>query len=294
MSPVAVLPDLRSAVFRFAPESAVRLQPFSGSAWRGAFGHAFKRLVCTAGLRPCAGCPLATTCLFPRFFGTDGAADAARPFILAPAPTPRGGWLAPGESLPVQLTLLREAERAAPYVARALIDAASRGLTGQRVPFRLVGIDTCPGPDSASAPLAPRTLFCPPQPQTVRLAFVTPLRLRLSGDLVTGATLTPRHLVEAAARRLRWLGFAGFAALGQAARAEAAALAFAQSRFGWLETTRHSTRQGGTMQLGGIVGEASLDLCGTRHFWPLLWAGTVLHLGKGAAMGFGRIEAQPC
>jgi hypothetical protein len=282
----AILPGIRFAVFRFAPEAPVRLQPFSGSAWRGAFGHALKRLVCAAGLRPCAGCPLAADCLFPRFFGTEGEAEGARPFILAPAPTPRRGGLAAGEEMPVRLTLLPAAERAAPYVTHALIEAAARGLTSQRVPFRLAGIEP-----EGGAPLAPRTLHCPPPPEAVALRFATPLRLRLGGDLVTGATLTPRHLVEAAARRLRGLGFAGFAAIGQAARAEAAGLAFTEPRLGWLETTRHSTRQAARMQLGGIVGEAVLDLRGSRHVWPLLWAGTVLHLGKSASMGFGRLEA---
>jgi hypothetical protein len=288
VTPTILLPDLRSTVFLFAPETAIRLQPFSGSAWRGAFGHSLKRLVCAAGLRPCAGCPLMAECLFPRFFGTEGETEGPRPFILAPAPTPRRGWLAAGEALPVRLTLLPGAERAAPYATRALIEAAACGLTSQRVPFRLARMEAEDG-----APFAPRSLACPPQPEAVRLRFATPLRLRLAGDLVTGATLVPRHLVSAAARRLHGLGFADFAGLGHAAREEAAALAFAERRLGWLETTRHSTRQAARMQLGGIVGEAVLDLGGTAHVWPLLWAGTVLHLGKGASMGFGRIEATP-
>lgn len=277
----------------FAPEAAVRLQPHPGSTWRGAFGHALKRIVCAMRLRPCEGCPLAEVCVYPTFFGRETEQDSARPYILAPDPLPRSGQLAAGEPCGLRLTLLPAAAPVSAYVLRALEQAAAEGLTSLRVAFRCLAIrdaDTGEPLDTISLVPPPRLHAPPPPPSAVRLRFVSPLRLRLQGDLLTGRTLRPAHLVAAALRRLRLLGVAIPPDAAAAARAEAAELSFSASRLGWLETTRFSSRQATTMRLGGIVGEATVSLRRAPHLWPLLWAASLLHLGKAAAMGFGRIE----
>ncbi|MBW8269016.1 CRISPR system precrRNA processing endoribonuclease RAMP protein Cas6 [Caldovatus aquaticus] len=280
---------LRSADFVFAPRADVRLQPFSGSAWRGAFGHAFKRLVCSLRLRPCSGCPLGEVCLHPRFFGAEPESDAPRPYVLAPQRSPAGGLVRAGEPFRLRLTLLPGAEPATPYVVRALLEAAEAGLTAARVPFACLAVRPAypEGKGAAGDPLAPVTLAPPPAPARLRLGFVTPLRLRLEGDLVTGRTLTPAMLVAAALRRARLAGLALPAEAARAALAEARALAWQETRLGWLETVRVSSRQQAAMRLGGIVGEAVLALGAAPHVWPALWLGSLLHLGKGTAMGFG-------
>jgi hypothetical protein len=193
------------------------------------------------------------------------------------------------------MTLLASAEPAVPYALRALLSAAANGLTARRIPLECVAIrDVATGlPVDPSGPLPdPASLACPPRPDAVRVRMTTPLRIRLGGDLLTGRSLSPGHLVMAAVRRLRALGLAVPPPLAEGARAESPLLRFADARFGWLETTRFSTRQNTAMQLGGIVGEATLDLRQASHAWPLLWAGSVLHLGKGASMGFGRLELE--
>ncbi|MCX8134568.1 MAG: CRISPR system precrRNA processing endoribonuclease RAMP protein Cas6 [Roseococcus sp.] len=295
MDPAPYLTGIRRLDFAFAPRAPLRLQAHSGSAWRGAFGHALKRMVCAMRLRPCEGCPLTGVCLHPAFFGTDEAVEGGRPYILDPDRTPATGVLHPGETLRVRLTLLPAAEAAAPYAVRALLEAAAHGLTAHRIPLDCTAVtDAATGQAiDLDRPLPPpETLSCPPAPGTVRLLLATPLRIRLAGDLLTGRTLRPIHLVEAALRRLRLLGFALPAALAQAARGQAAGLAFREARLGWLETTRVSSRQRSRMQLGGIVGEALLDLRGRPALWPPLWAAGILHLGKGASMGFGRIDVE--
>jgi hypothetical protein len=193
------------------------------------------------------------------------------------------------------MTLLPAAAPVAPYAVRALLAAAANGLTARRVALDCLDIrDVATGlPIDPSAPLPePLPAHCPPAPSAVRLHLRTPLRLRLRGDLLTGRSLTPGHVVAAAFRRLRGLGLALPEGLAEAARREAATLRFDAPRLGWLETTRFSTRQNTLMRLGGIVGEATLDLREAPHVWPLLWATSILHLGKGASMGFGSIEAE--
>lgn len=288
-----VVSDIRIIDLLFAPDRDVRLQPYSGSVWRGAFGFALKRLVCVMRLRPCAGCPLASVCLFPRFFGSDPDHDEPRPYILAPQPTPPGGWLRAGEPFAVRLTLFAGAGDAAPYVVRALVDAAERGLTGERVPFRCLSLSAqgiaFPSAELGSG-LVPMRLEPPPAPASVRLRFVTPLRLRLRGDLVTGRTLTVAMLAAAARRRARLLGIVFDEGALSEPMSEARRLAWQEPRLGWLETIRLSSRQGTRMTLGGIVGEARLDLRQSSAIWPLIWLASILHLGKGASMGFGRVE----
>jgi hypothetical protein len=294
MTAAPILSGLRVADFAFAPKADVRLQPYSGSVWRGAFGFALKRLVCVMRMRPCEGCPLAAVCIFPRFFGSDPDHDEPRPYVLAPEPTPQGGWVRAGQPFRVRLTLLGSAEAAAPYLMQAVLDGAAHGLTRGRVPFVRLSVTSSGGAAEAALAhlpcLEPVDLRPPPAPSAVRLRITTPLRLRLSGDLVTGRSLTAGQLIGAILRRARLLGAMVPAATIPSVREQARALAWQEPRFGWLETTRFSSRQQTRMQLGGIVGEARLDLRAAPDLWPLLWLASILHVGKGASMGFGRIE----
>ncbi|WP_135467876.1 CRISPR system precrRNA processing endoribonuclease RAMP protein Cas6 [Crenalkalicoccus roseus] len=295
MAATLSLGGVRRLDFAFVPRAALCLQAHAGSAWRGAFGHALKRMVCAMRLRPCEGCPLADGCLYTAFFGAGADHDAARPFILSPEPLPRDGLLRAGRPFTVRLTLLPGAEAAAAYAVRALLRAAEQGLSGRRVALDCVSVtDAATGEPLAPHGSLPAPVACvaPPPPPAVELRFTSPLRIRLAGDLLTARTLRPGHLVGAALRRLRLLGFGPSPDLAAAARKEAEGLAFAAARLGWLETTRFSSRQNSAMQFGGIVGEAVLDLRGAPHVWPPLWAASILHLGKGAAMGFGRVEAR--
>lgn len=242
-------------------------------------------------------------CLFPRLFWAAGGAGEGRqndtppvPFILAPEAMPKGDVAPAGTQLAVRLTLLPPATDHAIYALRALIDAAEAGIGPARVPLTLAAIapaGATPQPPSDAAiatALLPRVLAPPPAPSglvTVRL--MTPLRVRLAGDLLTRRNFAPHHLLAAAQRRLNGLFGAPYPAVFRPLLDAGRALAWNEPRFGWLETVRRSTRQQAIMRLGGIVGEARLDLAGTAPLWPLLWWASVLHVGKGASMGFGRI-----
>ncbi len=289
------LHGIRLLDFTFVPTAPIMAQAYPGSAWRGAFGHALKRMVCAMRLRPCDGCPLASVCIYPALFGSGSAQDGSRPYILCPDRPPKDGILRPGEPVQLRMTLLPSAGPAAPYAVRALLTAAANGLTARRVPLDCIEIrDGATGLRiDPSAPLPdPVTLLCPPAPMSVRLRITTPLRIRLRGDLLTGRSLLPQHLLAAADRRLRFLGLPRPERGTEAACPALETLRFADPRFGWLETTRFSSRQNASMQLGGIVGEATLDLRLASHVWPLLWAASILHLGKGASMGFGRVALE--
>lgn len=262
---------------------AVRLQPFPGSAWRGVFAKNVKRLVCVLRHRPCGGCPLEGTCLYPRLFGPAAERSGeARPFILAPSPLPRGGRLVAGDRVTLRMSVLPSARTSKAYLKRALIEAVRQGPLRGRTPFEIESIsedDVCLD-DHGQAEEPGRA---------TRLAFLTPLRLRLRGDLVVPEALTPGMLVDATLRRARGLGISLPEELASASRAQARHLAFDAKRLRWLETWRYSSRQSTVMAFGGIVGEAELDLSSAPEVRRTLSIASILHLGKGASMGFGHI-----
>lgn len=295
-------PSLAATIVRldawFAPERDLALQAYSGSAWRGAFGHALKRAVCVMRQRPCADCALRTVCLFPGLFPDKPAADPPMvPFVLAPAPSPRGCVVAAGTPVAVRLTLVPPATDHALYALRALIDCAQGGIGPGRVPLALAAIapvgqlPRAATHEAIGDAIAPRPFSAPAPPgDVVRVDFVTPFRLRLDGDLVTGRDFAPHHLVSAALRRIEGLLGLRRDPTWRTIVTQARGLAWTRPRFGWLETVRRSTRQQATMRLGGIVGGAELDIAAVPQLWPVLWWASVLHVGKGASMGFGRLE----
>lgn len=289
------LHGIRLLDFTFVPRATMAAQAYPGSAWRGAFGHALKRMVCAMRLRPCDGCALSAVCIHPTFFGGGAASEPSRPYILCPDRAPRDGLLRAGQPFRLRMTLLPSAASVVPYAVRALLAAAENGLTARRVALDCIDIrDGATGLGVSPSGILPEPVSpnCPPAPVAVRLHFTTPLRIRLRGDLLTGRNLLPEHLVAASRRRLRLLGLALPEAVADTVHGDPVNLRFDDPRLGWLETTRFSSRQNAAMQMGGIVGEAMLDLRQASHIWPLLWAASILHLGKGASMGFGQIHVE--
>lgn len=268
----------------FTAAQTLRLQEFAGSAWRGAFGRALKRIVCAMRFRPCGGCALEYACLYPELFASDAdVGSRTKHFVLAPQASPRGGIVVAGATFEVRLIVMPKLISGLSYLTRALIEAGEGGLTRDRVEFKLVALkETRVSVDSLWKQS--------PSPGMTHLFFETPLRLRLQNDLVTPGSLTPLMLANAAARRVALLGLSFPQEIIVRGRAQARALAFAGSRLRWLETSRFSTRQEMRMQFGGIVGEATVDLAEKPDLARLLHAASFLHVGKGASMGFGRIR----
>lgn len=261
---------------------------YQGSAWRGKFAQVLKRLVCVIRHRPCAGCPLERSCLYPLLFGpTEETAAAARPFIIHPKVFGEKGEDPAIARLQVTLTVFPSLFHALAYLRRAFEQAVAEGTVRDRGLIDNVRL----GEESVTLHLSTRAAH--PWAGPVAVAFDTPLRLRLKGDLVVPERLTPAMLVDAALRRARALGLPLPRELAAAARAQATRLAFERARLRWCETRRYSSRQDMLMAFGGIVGRAELDLTSAEAVASLLAVATVTHLGKGACMGFGRIVLHP-
>lgn len=285
----------------------IDLPEYAGSALRGVFGHALRRLACTTHLDDCRTCPQWRSCAYPAVFETPPPMDARRvysaiphPFVVEPPP-----WgireHAPGTRLRFQLVLIGPALQQLPLVLRAWQAALAGGLgpaegTAQHLQVALPGREDLVRPDaSGRCPEHAAAVPLPAEdaaPAEVTLEFTTPLRLKRDGRPLRADALTAQDLLAALVRRIADLTELQ---LGQttgwrfAALTQAAARVSAVTQLHWRDWTRVSQRQQQAMKLGGLVGRVTLrgDL---RPFWPLLHLGQWLHLGGKASFGLGQYQ----
>ena len=146
------------------------------------------------------------------------------------------------------------------------------------------------------APPVP-TLGAPPvAADRLTLHLLTPVRIKSEGRLVRQFDF--RLLASRMLRRV--LDLAELAAGHSSsdyelevesllARVELVRIVATRTR--WADWQRYSNRQGASMKLGGVVGE--LDLEGDlAPFSTLLRAAEIVHVGKGATFGLGRVAVR--
>ncbi len=312
MSMLPVLPLARYHL-TFQAVDAVRLPAYAGSAWRGVFGRALKRLVCVTREPACPACLLYRSCVYPYVFETppDPAVGKLRKYTAAPHPfiliPTAGGAFAPGAVLTLGLTLFGQGARYLPYILQALLQAGHSGIGTAGGGLQLLQVEQADGatdhwqpiytPGGALTPQPPVALPVPPLPDRFALLLATPLRLKTAGHHLTPAEFRFGALFAPLLRRISLLTAfhtatpleTNFAALVQAAWA----VAVESCELRWHDWTRYSSRQHTLLQMGGLLGEIRLGGAGLDSFWPYLWLGQWTHAGKGASMGLGRYRIEP-
>jgi len=294
----------------FETERPIRLPEYAGSALRGVFGHALKRLACVTRERDCKACALYRSCPYPAIFKTPPPPDARRiyseiphPFVVEPPPWGERDHAA-GAPLHLHLVLIGPALQQLPLVLMAWQRALEVGLGPTEGTARLQRVWAEDHPQPVLADPRGRLrehqsrveLPAPDHaPAEVTLEFTTPLRLKRDGHALGVGSLTPQDVLMALVRRIAdlcelQLGMRpgwDFAALKRAA-----ARVQGDKQLAWRDWTRYSNRQQQPMTLGGAVGRWRLtgDL---RPFWPLLHLGQWLHVGGKATFGLGRYSLQP-
>ena len=112
-----MLSKFRAQVFSMTlvVDTSISLPRYAGSALRGAFGHAFRRVCCSMREGVCASCLLRETCTYTRLFEPSPPADSERlsrnqdipaPFVIEP---PDGGTYRSGDR--IEFGLLRPVSR---------------------------------------------------------------------------------------------------------------------------------------------------------------------------------------
>ncbi len=295
--------------------SAVFLDPavlpsFKGSTFRGAFGGAFKKVVCAVREKECGRCLLANRCLYAQTFETttpasQGLRQAAppHPYVIEPPRTSQTHFAA-GDSFDFDLLLFGSSNDSLPYFVYAFDAMGETGLgkrlAGQRGRFRLTavhhngrGIFDPEQHRLEPVKLSDFTLTTPGPAavEEVTIVLHTALRLKFANHLQ--AELPFHLLVRAMLRRVSSL----FATFGDGEPpldyrglvARAAAVEVARSNLRWVDWERYSSRQDQTMLMGGMLGTVTYR-GPLGEYLPLIEAVRELHLGKQTAFGLGRIE----
>ncbi len=301
------LRKIRFARFHLELEAVdrLRLPPYKGSTFRGAFGNTFKRLVCVKRDLECATCLIQRQCVYYYVFETPYQGEPARgytfvphPFVIEPPEETREVY-EPGEELRVGLVLVGKALDYLAYFIYAFEEMGRRGLGQGRGKAALRRVwagerliyTAGEGRLDTDYPVCAGPHVVPAQEDSVSLCLQTPTRLknggRLSGDL--DFPLLVRSLLRRASDLAR---FHCGAELGVDYRDwidRAGRVRTAESYLRWHDWERYSHRQGAKMQMGGVVGEVSFagEL---GPFLPLLSLGADLHVGKGTGFGLGRYE----
>jgi len=296
---------------RFSAENPFTFQGFSGSAWRGVMGHALKKTVCITKTERCPDCMLYRSCVYPYIFETPPPPGSARlqKYNAVPHPFVLGlpwGRTDPSRTFETGLTLFGRGNHYLAYMIHSLQRAASEGVS-HSPPLLLESVlqSGADGEDVSiwdeEKRLDPRAAISPvvpAVPRAIRIDLLTPLRMRLLDRYVTPEQFQFSDLFRSLLSRISSLQYfhteaplmTDFAGLTRAA-SEAA---FSSKAVSWCDWTRRSSRQQQEMQMGGLVGSATVtgDFALWREFWPYLWLGQWTHVGKATSMGLGRYSIE--
>lgn len=326
---IAVL-NLSRYQLRLRAQERTLLPIFLGSTLRGAFGQSLKNVVCVMNHRDCAKCLVREQCIYPYVFETTiqaktvqwrGQQATPHPFILtlqsdinnyqqSDYQRHRREWQKDDELI-FELLLMGRAIDYLPYIIYTISEMSKRGLGASRTPFLLTNVSIMDQNNDLQSVYDDQTeqLSLPPEKavmlphligqrinslnidEQLSLAFLTPTRIRVAGDLQAGIDF--QLLIRNLFRRISILA----SVYGQQWQPDfrdwitrAGQISTKRSALRWLDLERYSNRQQTKMKFGGFVGEVDFIGAEIKEFLPLIVAGEILHIGTATTFGLGRYQ----
>lgn len=306
-------------VLHLIAEDTIILPPYKGSALRGGFGWAFKKVVCTMRAKPCEDCLLRSRCIYNYVFETEPAEGSEvlrnyrrvpHPFVIEP-PEETKRVYEPGHAITFNIVLIGRAIGYLPYFIYTFEELGRMGIGKEKGKYRLCSVSQIlPDSEHAVYSETDRKLRGFKQlkladymrentrsdsagnngeTEALDMEILTPLRIVTEGDLVVD--LKFHHLISSLLRRASTLMYfhcgkrleADFRGIIERARS----VETDSNGLKWHDWERYSQRQGARMKLGGLVGRLSFK-GRLREFMELLKLGELVHTGKGTAFGLGR------
>lgn len=282
---------------------------YKGSVFRGAFGHALKRVACSVRRRDCDGCLLRNNCVYARTFeplrpNAAKSATPPHPYVLEP-PLDESRELAAGAALDFSLLLFGEINEFLPFFVYALEEMGRAGV-GRREGDRRGRFEVhdvlADGrsifnreANELSATTKPAMLALdstgPSQRGALHVGFQTPLRLKFKNRLHDQLPfhLLARAMLRRIASLFEWFGQGEPAVDYKGLVAAAQGVETARSDLHWLDVKRYSSRQDQALLMGGIKGSVVYE-GDIGPFLPLLDICRRLHVGKQTAFGLGLFD----
>ncbi len=305
--------------------NTIQLPSYKGSTFRGAFGVAFKRIVCALRRQECSDCLLSNKCVYSYIFESKPeekvhifgkVATIPRPYIIEP-PDETKSVYEPGEEIKFNLILIGNANEYLPYFIYTFNELGKAGIGKHRGKFTLKEVLVSPQ----------KVIF---SKDTGRLSTITPMVIDLSRSVQDALNQTYKNSLSTSSLTLRFLtptrikynrtltkDLEFHILTRQLLRRLFLLWYFHTSRDGlnlddikgyhrnlinlasdikiiknnliWHDWERYSHRQKVKMKLGGFLGEISYR-GNIQPFIPFLKAGEYLHIGKGTTFGLGKYQ----
>jgi hypothetical protein len=262
-----------------------------GNILRGAFGNAFRGIVCSPDCLGALQCPNRDSCDYARIFepasaasGPSGLRDQPRPFVFRAAYLD-GRTIQPDERFWFDVNLFETQNPPLESFALAIGRLAKDGLGPLRGRANLVSVEQRP----ISVSLDPN----PAEALNLHVEFVTPTELKNDNQLVERPEF---DVIFARARdrvsTLRALYGAGpleidFRAMGE----RAAAIRMTRCELRQVEAERRSSRTGQVHGIGGFVGVADYE-GDLGEFVPYLDAAQWTGIGRQCSWGKGELRVR--
>ncbi len=308
--------------FTIEASESLALPTYKGATFRGAFGNAFRRIVCALKRNDCSECLLKTRCVYVYVFETmppEGTAmmgmdkyDAVpHPFVIEPPAESRRGYRS-GDKICFSLILAGKGIEYLPYFIYTFEELGYIGIGKGKGKYKLqsveddsenvYSIDSKVLKNTGSKELYIREQFescsddiCPGSyDDTITLRFLTPARIKHQRSLAV--KLDFHVLIRSLMRRLCLIYYfhcggtePSWDYKGLIKKAEGVAIEKESLR--WQDWERYSSRQDVRMKMGGVAGEVTYR-GNLNPFRDILKAGEILHVGKGTSFGLGRFEIQ--
>ncbi len=299
--------------FIIKPQKELILPTYKGSTFRGGFGHAFKRAICTQREKECRECMLIHSCIYCYVFDTTFPGECERdehvphPFIIEP-PLDKRRLFGTEDRLCFDLILVGRAADYIPYFILAFEKLGEMGIGQNKGKYWIEKVTSLNKDrelliydgsshlkydfqviDSAEIIHDAAQLNY----HQVTLRFLTPTRIKHNGKLTMNMEfeVMMRNLM----RRLSWLARVH---CGEKWEIEwndiirkAREVRMVYTNLGWYDWERYSQRQGIRMKMGGFLGEIAFE-GKLAEFMPWLKLGEYLHIGKGTVYGLGKYEIE--
>lgn len=290
-----------------------------GVLWRGAFGVVFRRLVCHDVELDCIECMLRAACPYPVVFRPEVTLpelpiarlrEPPRPFVLVD-PLPESSALPARSPLSLGMTVVGSAHRLLPHFAATFKRLGEQGIGRKAVRFRLEAIEALDGSGipraevyraeqsvirQSSIGITAADLERPGDHQAKRVLvrFRTPTLLRSEGAAQENPSFGVlfRRVRDRVSALATFFGEKplDFDARGLGELADTVETRHSSfSRFGWNRTSAR-TQQRHPIQ--GVVGEAIYEGDALGELMPWLRLAELLHVGKHATFGNGKVEVQ--